>query len=127
MRPQSYQQAVCILVFAFLAGCSSHLTNVTSNADVRPQQKHHYLIYYSDRAGIHVFNTTTNIDNLIFRYPPNTREHLRWEISPDNTKIAFTYAANDFEEITLSILDLMSRKSWQIKKIPKNFHYSFKW
>jgi len=132
VRLQSHHIAVCTLVFVFLFGCSSYFTkttertNATNDANIRPQQNHHYVIYYTDQSAIHVFNTKKNTDNLIFRYPSNSSER-QWKISPDRTKIALTYIDNYTEETSLSILDLMSRKSWQIKKIPKNFHYSFKW
>jgi len=125
MRLQLYQEAVYILIFVFLVGCSSHITNVTSSAGVRYQRSPDYVIYYSDGTGIFESNTTT-IDKLIFRYPSNTRG-FQWEVSPDSKKIAFSLVDNDFEETTLSILDLISLKSWQIKKIPKGLHFSFKW
>lgn len=131
MRPQSYHQLISILVFAFLIGCSTNFTksrkttNVTSDTLFGPRQTPHYVIYYFDDTGIFESNTKT-IDNLIFRYPFGTRGR-QWKVSPDNTKIAFTYVDNDIGETTLSILELKDLKSWQIKKIPKNFHYSFAW
>lgn len=129
MRFQLYHRAVYIIVFIFLFGCSRHYTkttNVTRDVSIRPQHKHHYVIYYIDESSIHIFNSKTNTDNLIFHYPSNSSVR-GYEISPDKTKVALTYIDNNTEETSLTVLDLISFNSWNIKRIPKNFYFSFKW